>query len=554
MAAGLLTLVHCAPTGQGVHSAHPVASSAEPAPRGLARPGTPPEVDIARARANGQKQSFVWHKYEKASFELAAREKKLVLLEGAAAWCHWCHVMDETTYKDAEVGKLLSDRFVAIRVDIDENPEIAERYGDWGWPATILLSADGKELGKFRGYLPKDELVPALTAAISGGADDAPARQSPASNHVASAAELPWAIAFAVHTIDEYYDDELGGWGKRQKAPMGENLELEARRALRGDDVAKKHVLQTAAAQRNLLDPVWGGVYQYSEGGTWTSPHFEKLMTYQAENLAAYAMGYRATKDAALLIDAEAVASYMTTFLSGQTGGFYVSQDADVGAHDDASFFVDGHVYYEKSDAERRKLGMPRIDENVYAFENGLAIASLVAFHEASGKAEPLAKARRAADLLLRTHVKPDGRVRHAEDERAGAVFHLADAASFGLALANLARVTGDSSYREAALRIAHAMERDFSAGDGPLYAATADPGAVGVFSERRKPFDMNLLAVRFYAELAKLTADAKWKTRGAAILAGLSSPRGIEGQGRMIAGYLPSADDLGLLDPVLGK
>ena len=127
-----------------------------PAPqRGVVRKGTPDGVNVALARAKDQKQLFDWVDIGPAAFEKARRENKFILLDGAAAWCHWCHVMDETTYADPEVGKEIAAHFVAIRVDIDQHPDIAERYGDYGWPATIMFSPDAEEIGKYRGYLTK---------------------------------------------------------------------------------------------------------------------------------------------------------------------------------------------------------------------------------------------------------------------------------------------------------------------------------------------------------------------------------------------------------------
>ncbi|MFO0554823.1 MAG: DUF255 domain-containing protein [Polyangiaceae bacterium] len=516
----------------------------------MVREGTPPEVDLSLARARNAERPFTWLPYEKASFDLAAKEGKLVLLDGAAEWCHWCHVMDETTYKDPEIGRILNERFVAIRVDIDEHPDMAERYGAWGWPATILLTADGRELGKLRGYVPAGELAPTLRQVVA----DASAATTPGPDPGALAAtvdDLPWTAAFALFSLDDYYDDKGSGWGFRQKSALGENLEMEARRAARGDDRARVRALATTNAQRALLDPVWGGVYQYSDDGVWNHPHFEKLMPYQAVNLEAYAAVYRATGDSGARADAELVARYMTTFLRAPDGSFYVNQDADVGAHDPSVPFIDGHVYYAKTDAERRALGIPWIDRSVYAHDNGLAIAALVALSEATGDPSPLAAARAAADSLLRTHVGADGRVLHEAEGRK--LMYLPDAAAFGRALARLARVTNEPRYREVALQIAAAMERELAAPNGGFFGASADPDAVGVFAERRQPFDANVLAARFFAELARTTQDEAWFTRGKRVLAAASTPRMLATQGRLLGGYALACDELGLTGRALG-
>src|SRR5207244_4003494 len=108
----------------------------------------------------------------------------------------------------------------------------------------------------------------------------------------ASVAELDWVAAHVAHELDAYYDAKEGSWGRTQKSPLGRNVEFELRRAAHGDKDALARARFTLAQMRALLDPVWGGVYQYSAGSTWNEPHYEKLMHYQAENLEAYAEGH----------------------------------------------------------------------------------------------------------------------------------------------------------------------------------------------------------------------------------------------------------------------
>src|SRR4029078_5472266 len=96
------------------------------AARGIVRKDTPEDVNIAKARARGKERGFAWEAYAPAAFERARREHKFILLDGAAEWCHWCHVMDETTYLDPEIGRALKERFGTIRVDLRQRPDITE--------------------------------------------------------------------------------------------------------------------------------------------------------------------------------------------------------------------------------------------------------------------------------------------------------------------------------------------------------------------------------------------------------------------------------------------
>jgi hypothetical protein len=439
----------------------------------------------------------------------------------------------------------LRDRFVTVRVDVDEHPDLAERYGDWGWPATIIFAPDGREIGKYRGYLPPDELRGILADIESL------ARGTPPEAEARGPAELPasvdvlgWAAGAATFQLDSYYDPDQGGWGRRQKSPLGAAIEIELRRGAHGDAEATKRAVFSLKQQRALLDPVWGGVYQYSSAATWDKPHYEKLMSYQAANLEAYARGYAATKDPSFLADARAIARYLDTFLSTPEGAFLPTQDADAGAHDRAALFVDGDVYYRLGDAERRKLGIPRVDSHVYAHENGLAIAALATLYEVSRDGAALARARKAADLLLTQLVSPDGKVR-----RTGSTaLFLADAASLGRALARLAEVCGEASYRDAAVKIAAGVERDFSdPKSGGYFAKSLDPSAVGVFARRSRPIDPNLAAVRFLAALARVTGDTAPRDRARRALGAALTPRSLTERGRMLGELLLACDEAGI-------
>src|SRR5690348_9218954 len=97
-------------------------------------------------------QPVRWHEWSEAAFEAARRENKPILLDIGAVWCHWCHVMDRESYEDPEVAQIVNERFIAIKVDRDERPDIDSRYqvaisavsGQGGWPLTGFLTPDGK--------------------------------------------------------------------------------------------------------------------------------------------------------------------------------------------------------------------------------------------------------------------------------------------------------------------------------------------------------------------------------------------------------------------------
>ena len=514
-----------------------------------AEPLVPVGVDIGKARDLGREQAFTWYPYEAATFAKAKAEGRHLLVDGAAEWCHWCHVMDETTYRDPDVGRLIRDRFVAVRVDIDARPDLGERYAEWGWPATILLSPDAEEVGKFRGYIPPDRLRTTLEEV----ARDRPraSEDSAGADLVgkpASASALPWVGARATLDLDGWWDPAQGGWGSRQKAPLGANVEFEIARATHGDAAARSRASLALAKERSLMDPVWGGLYQYSAASDWNSPHFEKLMTVQAAGLEARARAVRVLGDAGALADARAIERYLDAFLSSPDGAFYANQDADVGAHDRRVAFVDGHAYYAKDDAGRRAVGMPWVDSHVYARENGLAIAALVELYTATGDAATLERARKAADRVRASHVLADGSVLHDEGRREGP-FLLADAAALGRGLARLAEATGAPADRVSASKVILAMEKNFAdPRSGALFESTEDANAAGVFGRRRIPFTNDVGAARAIAALGRLDHDPAMRERARAVLAAVASPRALDAQGRWLGEFLLALDEVGSL------
>src|ERR1700694_3771374 len=97
-------------------------------------------------------QPVRWHEWGEEAFATAQRENRPILLDIGAVWCHWCHVMDRESYDDPELARIVNERFVAVKVDRDERPDIDSRYqvavsaisGQGGWPLTAFLTPDGK--------------------------------------------------------------------------------------------------------------------------------------------------------------------------------------------------------------------------------------------------------------------------------------------------------------------------------------------------------------------------------------------------------------------------
>ncbi len=489
---------------------------------------------LAAAPPAARADAIAWQPWSPAAFAQAKRERKFVLLDLEAVWCHWCHVMDDTTYRDPRVIALFRQHYIAVRVDQDSRPDLANRYEDYGWPATVIYGPDGTEIVKKQGYLPPGGMARLLQAVV----DD----PSPVDYHD-TPPEAPAATA-TVLSADRRtalrrqwiagYDEKGGGWGFSHKYLDWDNVELALRDAAVGDADAARRARETLRLQRKLVDPVWGGVYQYSVGGDWDEPHFEKIMQMQAENLRIYSLACAQGGDPACLETAQAIRRYLRDFLTSPEGAFYVSQDADLPSGEP------GAGYYTLDDAGRRARGLPRIDRHRYARENGWAIAALAQFAAVAGDPAARREAEDAANWIVARRALPGGGFRH--DERDAAGPYLADTLAMGRAFLALNQLTADPAWLGRAAAAADFIRAHFSRGAAAGFAAGGS--SRGAFPEPRPEFDENVAVARFAAALAPATGRAADAAMGATALRWLLAPGLTDGRGFYVAGLLLAEEE----------
>ena len=355
-----------------------------------------------------------WHPWSDAVFAQARHEHKFVLLDLEAVWCHWCHVMDQTTYRDPTVTALVQTKYIAVKVDRDSRPDISNRYEDYGWPATVVFGPDGKEIVKRQGYFKPDEMA-SMPRAIVKDPSPGPSVEPQKALKLGPTSRLtPELRAELQRRFEASYDSKHGGWGADRKYLDWNCAEYAMLLARAGDRHAEHMARETLAQQRKLIDPVWGGVYQYSVGGDWDQPHFEKIMAFQANDLRIYALAYQQWNDPAYLQSARDIAKYLRNFLTSPDGAFYTSQNADL---------IDGKHsadYFKLDDAARRKQGIPRIDRHRYARENGWAITAFATLYKVTKERTDLDAAVRAANWVIANRALPGGGFRHDEADAGG--------------------------------------------------------------------------------------------------------------------------------------
>ncbi len=323
-----------------------------------------------------------WLPWGEDAFALARLQNKPIFISIGYSTCHWCHVMENESFEDPAVAKLLNRYFITIKVDREERPDIDAIYmraaqmmnGSGGWPLNLLLTPDKKPFYAAT-YLPKQGrfgrlgLMELSERAGKMWTEDRQQIETSADSIVEA---LKHSINITVPTIlspdhrtrmnaglidqayqatAKHFDIQHGGFGAKPKFPSAQRLLFLLRYAtLKDQPEALKMVRNTLVAMQRggIHDQLGGGFHRYSTDEKWLLPHFEKMLYDQAMLMMAYAEGWRATGDSSFAATARAIADYLLRDMSHQEGAFYSAEDAD-------SEGVEGKFYVWRS-AEIKKL------------------------------------------------------------------------------------------------------------------------------------------------------------------------------------------------------
>jgi uncharacterized protein len=466
-----------------------------------------------------------WHAWGPEAFDEARRTQKLVVLSLSAVWCHWCHVMDETTYSDEEVIRLINDRFIAVRVDADMRPDIDSRYNQGGWPSTVILTAEGVVVDGAN-YLPPAEMQEQLRRAaglsreererIAVRKEEARKRRAALRGAVTGAPDRD-AVDHISGTLKERFDETYGGFGSGQKFPDPDALEFLLAASSRSADPGLRRMVEKTLdrmARGGIYDRVEGGFFRYATKPDWSEPHYEKMLEVNAGLIRTYAIASVALgKKEYQRVVKESAAYVEKNLADPATGAFFGSQDAD-------------EAYYRRKD--RSGLAKPAVDRTNYADSSSLMVSALAAAYGATGDARYLSRAVKAADFLEANLLSSGEGVRHYFAD--GAAFLpgvLADNALFGLALLDLADATGDRRYVEKAAAVGRTLMDRFSDREAKRFRPfLAGPGVAHRDDEALTSMTGNLAnyrAVRFLARLSQQNRDTKMKEAADAALLSLA-------------------------------
>lgn len=489
-----------------------------------------------------------WRPWGRGAFAEAAAAGRPVLLAISAVWCHWCHVMDETSYSDGEVIHLLNERFVPIRVDNDERPDVNRRYNMGGWPTTAFLTPSG-EIIHGATYMPPDQMRQTLAGVADLWRDRsdellgrvAELRAKEAAARTSQPDTLSWEIVESVERLVRgQYDAEFGGFGRAPKFPQPQLLRFLVERLARGADEAIATMVRVtlrAMAGGGMYDHVEGGFFRYSTTRDWKVPHFEKMLEDNSRLLGICADAHRIFPGDGFDRLARDVVRWMDAVLwRGDAGAFGGSQDAD-------------ERYFALDLAGREVHGAPYVDRTVYTSWNALAASGYLAAARALGEEALAARAVVVLRSLLARMRAPDGTLYHCDRGEGPLVPDLlGDHAALLGALLDAHELDRMPEALDAAVAVATQLRRVLEdQASGGFFDAPArdEPGRLAI---REKPIEDGAEAAHALLRLGALTGEQTWSESAARALGGFVGEYARWGQ--FAAGY-GTAVALALAEPL---
>ncbi|HUG89064.1 MAG TPA: thioredoxin domain-containing protein [Actinomycetota bacterium] len=547
-----------------------------------------------------------WYEWGPEALERARAEDRPILLSVGYAACHWCHVMERESFEDEDTAALMNERFVNVKVDREERPDVDAVYmdavqamtGQGGWPMTVFLTPEGEPFWAGT-YFPKEERhgMPAFTRVLDAVAEAWRDRRDEIRSQGRSIVE---AIGRRVRPSDEpltgevldealdhlraAFDPDHGGFGGAPKFPQPMTLGFLLRMHLRGAEGALDMATRTLdrMAAGGIRDLLGGGFHRYSVDRTWLVPHFEKMLYDNAQLALAYLHAFQVTGEERHRRVAVETLEYLLRDLRHEGGGFFSSEDADsegeegrfyVWSWDELTAEVGGDVaralgaepegnwegssilhgegpteeVRERLLAIRRGRVRPATDDKVLAGWNGLAIRAFAEAGRALGEPRYVEAAEAAAGFVLQEMRREDGRLLRAWREgRTSGPAYAEDHALMAAGLLALYEATLDLRWFEAARELADDLVRLFhDEADGGFFETGSD--AEELVLRPKELLDSAVpaagsVAAEVLQRLTMLTGDATYER---AALSALEQVRALMGRAATALGYALSAADL---------
>ena len=293
-----------------------------------------------------------WYPWGEEALEKARRENKPIIVSIGYAACHWCHVMEEESFENEEVARIMNEHFVSIKVDREERPDIDQIYvdvaqimtGSAGWPLNVITLPDTRPF--FAGtYFPRESWIKILNRTIETLESDPDKLEGIAEQvtrgvrSISNVINVDDDLEFSQTQLDRALegwknslDRRLGGYQRQQKFPLpGSLLVMFEVQYIQQDPELLQWLELTLdqMAAGGIYDHLGGGFARYSVDPEWRVPHFEKMLYDNAQLIRLYSVGYQVLGKQRYREIVEETIGFLQREMEHESGGYYSSIDAD---------------------------------------------------------------------------------------------------------------------------------------------------------------------------------------------------------------------------------
>jgi uncharacterized protein YyaL (SSP411 family) len=409
--------------------------------------------------------------------------------------------MDRTVYADAAIAAFINDRFVPIRVDADDRPDISERYSLGGWPTTAFLTPSGEILAGGT-FVPIDRMRAVLTHVAEAFRSHPDRTASPQHDDAGTMAEAVVDTAQLTAQVFATFDDEFGGFGTEPKFPHVAPLQLALDLFVESRASALEPMIVVSLDRigwGGLYDAIDGGFFRYATTRDWQLPHVEKLLEVNA-SLARLFLDAGAKLQVPRFTErAGDTLRYVQNWLADPVdGGWYGSQDAD-------------EAYYAASTNDaRRALTTPSISRSLYTDSNAAMVSTALVAASVFNDDGLRDFAIKSLERMLLVCYKPGFGVAHYYEGGPHVRGLLADQFAMAAACLDAFDVTGNVVYEMMAEELGHyAMRTMFDETGGGFFDRGNDgEESIGLMSRPLKPFVVNCEAATTLVRLGSASGE----------------------------------------------
>ena len=297
-----------------------------------------------------------WHPWGKEALSLAETLDRPIFLSIGYSACHWCHVMERESFENETIAALMNERFVNIKVDREERPELDAIYmnyvqmttGSGGWPLTVFLTPAGVPFFGGTYFPPGDHfgrpgfprVLESAAAAFRERREDLERMAPEIVSRLRRSSELetpqgdlsPALLEQAASQIDRGFDSRHGGFGSAPKFPQAMALGFLIRHHSRTGSQQSLEMVESTLqkmARGGLYDQLGGGFHRYSVDDRWLVPHFEKMLYDNALLAQVYLEAFQVTRSSFFRRVVTGTLDFVLREMTHPEGGFYSALDAD---------------------------------------------------------------------------------------------------------------------------------------------------------------------------------------------------------------------------------